>query len=97
MLDRFSGVIGSIKYSAIEVSNGAQQISDGAQSLADGSANEANVIEQVLNTVNGISERVNKNAQNAVRGNELSEVAVMTAPGRLRGHRRGLRHPHAPV
>ena len=79
LLDRFSGVIGSIKYSAIEVSNGAQQISDGAQSLADGSANEANVIEQVLNTVNGISERVNKNAQNAVRGNELSEVAVMTA------------------
>ncbi len=79
LLDRFSGVIGSIKYSAIEVSNGVQQISDGAQSLADGSANEANVIEQVLNTVNGISERVNKNAQNAVRGNELSEVAVMTA------------------
>ncbi len=79
LLDRFSGVIGSIKYSAIEVSNGAQQISDGAQSLADGSANEANVIEQVLNTVIGISERVNKNAQNAVRGNELSEVAVMTA------------------
>lgn len=79
LLDRFSGVIGSIKYSAIEVSNGAQQISDGAQNLAKSSSNEADVIEQVLTTVNGISERVNKNAQNAVRGNELSEVAVMTA------------------
>lgn len=74
--------LGQINQSADQVSNGSKQVSEGAQSLAEGSTEEAGVIEELVASVNDISDKVTKNAEHAKIAEEISEnTANIVADG----------------
>ncbi len=58
--------------SSDEVLAGSRQMADSSQSLADGTTKQAAAIQQLVATVSEISDRVQKNAQNASHAKELS-------------------------
>lgn len=62
-----------INSSAEQVANGSRQVSDTAQSLAQGSTEEASVVQELVATINSISDKVDTNADNANKAFEISE------------------------
>lgn len=62
-----------INEAASQVATGSKQVSDTAQSLAQGSTDEASVVQELVATINEISEKVDRNADNAKSANNLAQ------------------------
>ena len=54
-----------ISQSSSQVASGADQVSNGAQALAQGAAEQAGSVQELAATIDGISNKVNENADNA--------------------------------
>ncbi len=65
-------ILHSISCSSEQVLTGSAQMSNGSQTLANGTTTQAAAIEQLNGAVQGISEKINVNAANAVKAKELS-------------------------
>lgn len=61
-----------ISHSSAQVAGGAAQVSDGAQALAQGATEQAGSVQELAATINGISNKVNLNADNARQANETA-------------------------
>lgn len=73
--EQLSGIIKSLNVSTSEVTSGASQIADGSQLLADGSTKQATAVEEITNTINDISQKIDMNAKNAKDANKFSADA----------------------
>jgi methyl-accepting chemotaxis protein len=73
--DQLGEVVGSLKFSAAEVSSGSAQISNGSQLLAEGTTRQAAAIEELSNTINNISEKISSNADNAGKADAFASEA----------------------
>lgn len=67
--------VSDIHMAAKEVASGSGQVAEGAQSLAEGTTDEASVAQELTATVTEVSERVNKNAENAKEAGQLAGIA----------------------
>lgn len=63
--DSLNGTLSELDLAADQVANGADQVASGAQALASGSTEQAGSIEQLVATINEISEQIKKNANEA--------------------------------
>ncbi len=70
ILQQLNDTMAQIQSVAIQVGNGAEHVSSGAQALAQGATEQANEIDNLVNTVNLVSQQISSNAKNA---NETSE------------------------
>lgn len=76
-----AGTIKGIQNVSNEVSGAAEQVASSSNDLADGATNQAAVVEELIATVTGVSEQVEKNSQSAKEisvkvdelGNAISE------------------------
>jgi methyl-accepting chemotaxis protein len=69
---KLSDTLSSIKVSADSVSLGAGHVSAGAQTLSQGTTEQASALEELLVSVEGVSQQVKENATNADKANEIS-------------------------
>lgn len=67
-----SEIVHNISMSSEQVMSGSSQMADGSQMLADGTTTQASAIENLNSAIMGISDKINVNADNAVRAKELS-------------------------
>lgn len=78
ILYNLNSVMKNINQSSTEVLEGSKQVSDASLSLAQGSTEQASVIEQLVASINEISEKVDKNAEHAQKANQISENTTYT-------------------
>lgn len=64
-------VLGSIKESSMQVTNGSGQVASASQSLAQGSTEQASAIQQISASIEDIAERTRINATDANEANRL--------------------------
>ncbi|MEG2838059.1 MAG: HAMP domain-containing methyl-accepting chemotaxis protein [Lachnospiraceae bacterium] len=74
-IQQMSDTLSNIDVASDQVASGAGQVSDGAQELSQGATEQASGIEMLSNTIKGIADQVNTNANNAKIANELSTEA----------------------
>ena len=67
-----SQTLGKINESSGDVAGSADQISQGAQSITEGATDQAGAIQQLQATVTDVTEKVDKNAQNAITANDMA-------------------------
>lgn len=75
IIDVLNDAITVVNGSANEVAMGSSQVADGAQSLAEGTSDEASISQELTATITEVSEKVSKNADNAVKAGELAGIA----------------------
>lgn len=73
IVSQLTGTLLQINQSAEQVADGSGQVSAGAQALSQGTTEQAASVEELAATINGISEQVMQNAQNALQANERAE------------------------
>lgn len=73
----FNDIIYKIREAATQVSAGSEHISDASQALATGATEQSSAVQQLVATVNEVTEHVNINAQNAQNVNILSSNSVI--------------------
>ena len=69
---KLSEIVRSISFSSDQVMSGSSQMADGSQMLANGTTTQATAIENLNSAIMGISEKINVNADHAIRAKELS-------------------------
>ncbi|MEA5085571.1 MAG: methyl-accepting chemotaxis protein [Lachnospiraceae bacterium] len=69
---KLSETLASISVSADSVNLGAGHVSAGAQTLSQGTTEQASALEELLVSVEGVSQQVKENASNADKANEIS-------------------------
>lgn len=69
---RLRDIVQSIEVSSDQVLNGSAQMASGSQVLADGTTTQASAVEKLNSTVVEISQKIEVNADNALRAKELS-------------------------
>ncbi|WP_432650624.1 methyl-accepting chemotaxis protein [Huintestinicola sp.] len=74
-----SEILHNISQSSEQVLSGSSQMAGGSQILANGTTTQASAIENLNSAVMGISEKINVNADNAVRAKELSAEVETSA------------------
>ena len=67
--------LSEIKIVAGDVLVTSEQISDSSEALAQGAAEQASAVEELLSTINGISDRVDENARHADSASSKAGVA----------------------
>lgn len=72
IITKLSDTLSSIKVSADSVNLGAGHVSSGAQTLSQGTTEQASALEELLVSVEGVSQQVRENAANADKANEIS-------------------------
>lgn len=72
IIESFRDINFKIKDSAERVNLGASQISDASQSLAMGATEQSSAVEELIATVDEVTEQVTKNADNANNVNQIS-------------------------
>lgn len=72
IIESFRDINFKIKDSAERVNLGASQISDASQSLAMGATEQSSAVEELIATVDEVTEQVTKNADNADNVNQIS-------------------------
>ena len=65
-------IITNVSDSADSVASGASQMANGTQTLADGTQRQATAVDELSATVSGISNEINKTAENAQSASNLS-------------------------
>ncbi len=70
-----NNLVGNIQLSGEQINSGANQVSDSSQTLAQGSTEQAASMEQVTSTMNEMTSRIHRNAENASQAEGLSEQA----------------------
>ncbi|WP_206458191.1 methyl-accepting chemotaxis protein [Anaerovorax sp. IOR16] len=68
IIQQLSNALANINQSSVQVAIGSEQVSSGAQELSQGASEQAASIEEVLSTMNTISEHIKKNAEDAQNG-----------------------------
>lgn len=69
---KLSETLSSIRISADSVNLGAGHVSAGAQTLSQGTTEQASALEELLVSVEGVSQQVKENASNADKANDIS-------------------------
>ncbi|MDD3569912.1 MAG: methyl-accepting chemotaxis protein [Lachnospiraceae bacterium] len=69
---KLSETLASISISADSVNLGAGHVSAGAQTLSQGTTEQASALEELLVSVEGVSQQVKDNASNADKANDIS-------------------------
>lgn len=69
---KLSETLASISISSDSVNLGAGHVSAGAQTLSQGTTEQASALEELLVSVEGVSQQVKENATNADKANEIS-------------------------
>ncbi len=77
--DELSQIVRNISRSSEQVLSGSSQMAGGSQILANGTTTQAGAIENLNDAVMGISDKINVNAENAVRAKELSAEVETSA------------------
>lgn len=77
--DELSQIVHNISRSSEQVLSGSSQMAGGSQILANGTTTQAGAIENLNDAVMGISDKINVNAENAVRAKELSAEVETSA------------------
>lgn len=72
IIEAFRDINFKIKDSAERVNLGASQISDASQSLAMGATEQSSAVEELIATVDEVTEQVTRNADNANNVNQIS-------------------------
>ena len=67
-----SATLSSVKTSADSVNLGANQVSVAAQTLAQGATQQASALEELLSSIETVSQQIKDNADNADKANNLS-------------------------
>lgn len=60
-----------VQQSSQEVTSGSEQVAQGAQTLAEGATEQALSIEELVNTVNNISDKITHNTEGVAKSNAL--------------------------
>lgn len=81
--DDNSIVLGNIRESSLQVTNGSGQVASASQSLAQGSTEQASAIQQVSASIEDIAERTRVNATDA---NEANRLVNETKEDAVRGN-----------
>lgn len=76
IIKSFNEMMAQIKDTSTQVNQASNQIATSAESLATGSAEQASSIENLVNTINGITEEVIENAKSSDNVNELTSNVV---------------------
>lgn len=76
IIKSFNEMMAQIKDTSTQVNQASNQIAASAESLATGSAEQASSIENLVNTINGITEEVIENAKSSDNVNELTSNVV---------------------
>lgn len=74
IIDSFNELIGKIEKSSEKLLQNSVQISEVSASLADGSSNQAASVEELITTVNVISEQSKINAEYSQKANEFAVI-----------------------
>ncbi|MGB5824160.1 MAG: methyl-accepting chemotaxis protein, partial [Proteocatella sp.] len=74
IIESLNDAFGQINMSADQVSNGSEQVSSGAQALAQGTTEQSSSVEQLVATINEVSARVQRSAQNAVDASKKVDI-----------------------
>lgn len=79
--DSLNDTLGQIDRSANQVASGSEQVANGAQALSQGATEQASSLEELAATISDISEKVSRNAGNAVQATEktghvIDEVTI---------------------
>ena len=77
--EELSQIVRNISRSSEQVLSGSSQMAGGSQILANGTTTQAGAIENLNDAVMGISDKINVNAENAVRAKELSAEVETSA------------------
>jgi methyl-accepting chemotaxis protein len=75
LLDNVSGVIRTIKASAVEVATGADEISKGNANLSERTEQQASSLEETASSMEEMTSTVKQNADNAAQANQLAQAA----------------------
>lgn len=73
IIDSLNGAFWEIEYAARQVSSGANEISSGAQILSQGATEQASSLEELSSYVLKVTDRVQKNAENANLASSLAQ------------------------
>jgi methyl-accepting chemotaxis protein len=75
----FQSMLSTINDTAEQITKGAEQIAQTSRTVADGGTEQSNALSVLVNEINDIVSAVNKNAENALGINRLSQNTVVAA------------------
>jgi methyl-accepting chemotaxis protein len=82
MQEKLRDIVGQVKSSASNISQGTSQLNESIQSLSSGASEQAASVEQTSSSLEQISANVNQNADNAKQTEKMAEsVAVKAQEG----------------
>ncbi len=76
IITELKSTLNGINQAASQVSSGAEQVASGAQALSQGATEQSSSIEELSATIEDISVKINNNARNAVKANQLGIEAA---------------------
>jgi len=74
IIESLNDAFRQINMSADQVSNGSEQVSSGAQALAQGTTEQSSSVEELVATINEVSNRVQRSAENAADASKKVDV-----------------------
>ena len=74
VLEDLSKTLSEINKVSDYVASSAAQLSDGAQNITDGATDQASSVQELMSTIANVSEKVQKNAENAGVANDMAKI-----------------------
>ncbi len=83
-IKKMNNFISEIKTSANQIQVGSDQVASGSQALAQGATEQASSIEELSASLTVVSDKVNTNAENSKKANDLASTAGNVAQATLK-------------
>jgi len=79
MQDKLRNIVGEVKSSASNISQGSSELSNSVQDLSSGASEQAASVEETSSALEEMSANVNQNADNAKQTEKMAEAAAIQA------------------